>query len=887
MKDIDPESKNYTWIFKTLFILAISGSLILGVIGGGVYIYFAKDLPDIFQVSDYRPLVVTQVIAGQGDKAEVMGEFFREKRYVIPYEKMSDLLVRAFLAAEDDQFFEHLGINIGSIIRASIANFRAGHVVQGGSTITQQVAKSLLLTPERSFLRKIKEVILANRIERNLTKQQILYLYLNQIYLGRGAYGVQAASRVYFQKDVSALTLAEAALLAGLPQAPSRYHPINNPKESKKRQIYVLRRMKDTGYINEELMNEAIAQPIKVYPDEDINKKYAPYYVEHIRKQLVEKYGDKKVLEEGLSIYTPTTRALSLSAKRSLQEGLVAIDRRIGYRGPIKHLKTQSEVDDFILTARAKMINKKLGYEVLLPDGVVDSSAAAKAEGITSDIQLLSIGESYEAVVLNVDNKKKSTTVSIGPLQAEIAMDQMTWAHPVRQDRLEKIYSDIPKLPSQVVKKGDVILAKILNVVGTNITAGLDQEPMKKGQGIQGAVLSLETNTGNVLAMEGGFDFSESEFNRAIQAQRQPGSAFKPIIYAAGLEAGYTPVTVLVDSPLVYEDEETGKWKPSNFEERFYGDTTFRQALIKSRNVPTIKIVQSLQVSKIIDYAKRLGLTAQMNQDLSISLGSGGVSLLELTKLYALFPRLGRKISPVFINKIVDRDGNILEEYLPQTLPQVIKTPTSTYTPPPVLASAPKGPKTPQPTSQPTPQPTPTATLKRIIPEIYPLADDPDQVMDPRTAYQMCHLMKEVVNYGTGHAAKSLERVAAGKTGTTNDYNDAWFVGFTPEVVTGTWVGFDNQKVIGPNETGAKAALPIWINYMRDAIKNYPMDSDFTIPPGIVFASIDPNTGKLLPPNASQAIKEAFLEGTEPKEVADVDNVRPQSQSQFFKEDTE
>ncbi len=881
MKEID-ETQNYSWIIKTLFFLAIIGSLVLCVLGGGVYLYFSKGLPDIVQVSDYKPLTVTQVIAGQGDKAEVIGEFFIEKRYVIPYEKMSDLLVRAFIAAEDDQFFEHPGINVASIIRASIANFRAGHVVQGGSTITQQVAKSLLLTSERSFIRKIKEVILANRIERNLSKQQILYLYLNQIYLGRGAYGVQAAARVYFHKDVQALTLAEVALLAGMPQAPSRYHPINNPKESKKRQIYVLRRMFETGYINEQLMNEAIIQPLKIYPDEDLNKKYAPYYVEHVRKHLVEKYGDKKILEEGLTVYTPTTRTLSYAAKKSLQEGLQAVDKRIGYRGPAHHLKTQPEIEDFISSSRVKMINRKLGYELLLNDGVIDSSKAAQLEGIQTDVQLLNLNESYDAVVLAVDNKLKKAIISIGPVKAELPMENMTWAHPVRQDRLEKFHNDQPKLPSQVLKKGDIIFAKVLSITGEVVVTALDQEPLKKGQGIQGAVFSVEASTGNVLAMEGGFDFAESEFNRAIQAQRQPGSSFKPIIYAAGLEAGYTPVSVLVDSPLVYEDEESGKWKPGNFEERFYGDTTFRQALIKSRNVPTIKIVQSLQVSKIIEYAKRIGLNAQMNQDLSISLGSGGVSLLEMTKTYALFPRLGRRVTPVFINKVVDRDGKVLEEYLPQTLPLVVKTPA----PIALVSSIPSSTPTATPTSSPTPLAA-TNVLKRVIPEIYPLTDDPDQVMDPRIAYMMCHLMKEVVNYGTGHAAKSLERVAAGKTGTTNDFNDAWFVGFTPEVVTGTWVGYDNQKVIGPNETGAKTALPIWISFMREAIKSYPMDSDFTIPPGIVFASIDPNTGKLLPPNSSQAIKEAFIEGTEPTEGVDQDNLRPQSQSQFFKEDTE
>jgi penicillin-binding protein 1A len=384
----------------------------------------------------------------------------------------------------------------------------------------------------------------------------------------------------------------------------------------------------------------------------------------------------------------------------------------------------------------------------------------------------------------------------------------------------------------------------------------------------------MDAQTGEVLAMEGGFDYEQSEFNRAVQAQRQPGSAFKPIVYASALEKGYTPASIIVDSPIVYQDSDS-KWKPANFEEKFYGDTTFRQALIKSRNVPTIKIVQSIGVPYVIDYAKRLGFQSNFNNDLSISLGSNATSLLDITSVYALFPRMGRKIKPVFISQVADRDGKILEETKPEPLasPHVISAIPSPLPSGNAVAT--------------TSQPNAATGLVPISIPSYPPSGDPDQVLDPRVAYVMTNLMKEVVAYGTGHDAKALGRAAAGKTGTTSDYIDAWFMGFTPNVVTGVWVGFDNQKSIGRNETGARAALPIWLSFMKDAVKNYP-DSDFIIPAGVTFASIDAQTGKLAPANSSRAIKEAFIEGTEPKQSADSSSGdSSETPGDFFKEDSE
>ena len=852
--------KGIGWFVKSLFVLALIGTVLGTAVGIFAFWRFSSGLPKIIEVSDYRPLTVTRIYGSGGKENALFGEFYKERRYLIPYDKIPEKMVHAFIAAEDDRFFEHQGVNLASIIRAAIVNFKAGHYVQGGSTITQQVVKSLLLTPERSFIRKIKEVILASRIEKNLTKQQILYLYLNQIYLGLGAYGVQAAAKTYFRKDVSALTLGEVALLAGMPQAPGKYSPHLNPKRAKERQLYVLRRMYENKYISQTELTEAAAEPIKIFTDEDTNTKYSGYLVEHIRRYLVEKYGDKAVYEEGLTVFTPARPELAEAAKNSIKEGVRQVDKRLGYRGPVKRITNPTEVENTLKEQRLQLIERKLQYKVFTPDGRLDAFEALKAATIAADVQLLDINGIYPAIVSSTDDKKKTSGVLIGALKAELPLEKMKWAKPVKEEKPRPNLRGEPTAPSKVLYKGDLILVRVESITGNHILVSLEQEPE-----LQGALMSFEAQTGNVLAMEGGYDFKQSEFNRAVQAFRQPGSAFKPIIYSAAMEKGFSPASVIVDSPLVYGDDESGKWKPTNFEEKFYGDTTFRQALIKSRNVPTIKIVQEIQVPFVIDFAKRLGLSGQFSPDLSISLGSGSVSLYELTKAYAVFPRLGRKVSPIFINEVKDRDGLVLEEQKPvQSVARV-----SSADGEPVDLQG-------QPTSA---SPRPQLSLP-----LYPDPNDSDQVLDPRIAYVMTHLMKEVVAYGTGHGAKDLSKAAAGKTGTTNEYLDAWFLGFVPEVVTGVWVGYDSQRSLGPGETGARAALPIWLSYMREAVKDLP-ESDFNIPPGVVFVSIDPASGKRAAPNSSFSIKEAFLEGSEPTEVAGPSGTRTKSQSEFFKED--
>jgi penicillin-binding protein 1A len=799
-------------LLKYLFIVLVVSTVVGSMFGAAIFVYFSRGLPSIITTEDYKPLTVTRVI-GRGDV--VVGEFFEERRYVVPLEKIPEHVQKAFIAAEDDRFFDHQGIDLQGILRAAIANFRAGRVVQGGSTITQQVAKSLLLTPERSFFRKMKEVILANRMEKNLGKKQILYLYLNQIYLGNGAYGVEAAARVYFNKEAKDLTLAEGAILAGLPQAPTKYSPLSNPKLAKQRQQYVLRRLQEDGTITQAQMEDAVKQPLRIYLPSELNEKFAPYFVEHVRKHLLEKYGKEGVYESGLTVRTPVDPVLSQLATKVVQEGLRSIDKREGYRGPIRKNKTPDEIATAIADATEYNITQKFPFKVLLPDGTHAKDPKTRLAGLKSDLDAFDEDKIYQGVVLTVDDAKKVVTVTLGAFKGEILLDRMRWAQLVKTPSSTGI--DAITRPSQALQKGDLILVRLINK-GTPKTPtpelALEQEPL-----VQGALLSMDVVTGEILSMVGGYDYKQSEFNRAIQAERQPGSVFKPIVYSAAIDKGFTAATIIQDSPIVFNAGENEKWKPENFEEKFYGDTIFRSALIRSRNIPTIKIAQDIQVPYIIDYAMRLGFPNKINADLSIALGSTSVSLLDLCKIYSIFPRGGRRLKPIFISKVIDRDGKVLEENAP-TASQPPLNPNLPAPPKPVKVAGELQADIAAGTADPnrgawTPDPT-----------------DPDRVMDPRTAYVMTHLMNEVATVGTGHEAKNLGRPAAGKTGTTSDYIDAWFMGFTPQIVTGTWVGFDTQKTIAPKATGGLIALPIWLEYMKEAVKPYP-DADFAVPKGV------------------------------------------------------
>jgi len=778
-------------IFVTLFKWLVILIFLTGLIGcasiAGLYYYLSQDLPKINTLKDYRPATVTSVFSDDGRK---IGEFYEERRIVIPLEEMPDNLKNAFVAAEDSRFREHPGIDITSIIRASIKNFKAGTIVQGGSTITQQVTKSFLLTPERTYERKIKEAILAYRIEKKFTKDEILFLYLNQIYLGHGAHGVEAASENYFGKHAKDLNLAECSILAGLPQAPSRYSPFRFPDRAKQRQVYVLNRMKEDGIITNLEATEAIDLKLDIKPRKNWFIERVPCYTEHVRRYVEKNYGKDALYKQGLQIHTAVNIELQKIGREAVNKGLIDLDRRSGYRGPLKNIPA-IQVENFCAT-----ISEKIGKK------------------------LLEKGNTYEGVVLNIDDEKKVTHVRVADFHGIIKLETMKWAR--KPDLDVAYYESSVKRPSQAFRVGDVILVKVLNeqVENNELEFSLEQEPVA-----QSALLSIEAETGHVKTMIGGRDYRNSQFNRAYQSRRQPGSAFKPIIYAAALDKGYTAASVIIDSPVVYEDlKRDFIWKPRNYKEKFFGPTLFREALVKSRNIVTIKILQDIGINYVTQYSKKLGINSEISQDLSIALGSSGLSLLEIVNAYSVFSNLGYLIEPVFITKIYDRDGTLLE----------------------------------------------TSKLIR------------KKVIDMSTAYIMTNVMESVVKQGTGWRIKAMKRPAAGKTGTTNNLFDAWFLGYTPRYTTGVWVGLDQEAPLGKGETGSRAASPIWLDFMQNALQGKPART-FNVPEGIVFAKIDAKTGLLPIESSEKTVFECFKEGTVPSDYSPEPDTAADSEELFKK----
>jgi penicillin-binding protein 1A len=779
------------WSFLLGFIFALLGAMA----GIGVYFYLSNNLPQISSLTEYHPPIITTVYSDDGRK---IAEFFEERRIIQPLDQIPQELINAFIAAEDSRFYKHKGIDFYSIIRAFFKNLEAGTIVQGGSTITQQVTKSFLLTPEKSYTRKLKEAILAYRIDKAFNKTEILYLYLNQIYLGHGAYGVEAAAENYFGKSAQDLNLAECAILAGLPQAPSKYSPFRYPERAKQRQIYVLNRMVDEGFITNIEATEAINTPVEIKPRRNWYIEEIPYYTEQVRRYVEEKYGRDMLYNQGLKIYTAANIEMQKIAEEEVEKGLYELDKRQGFRGPEKHLAPE-EIEAFSKTVQS---------------GLEDHP--------------LEVGQTLKGVVIKVDDSQKVVTVRTGNALGQITIEDMEWAR--KPDPEVAYFETKVKLPSEALRIGDVILVKVKAKIkdADSWQLALEQEPVA-----QAALLCLEAETGFVKVIVGGRDFRDSQFNRAFQSRRQPGSAFKPIIYAAALDKQFdepdkffTPASVIIDSPIVFEDEERDfTWKPRNYKERFFGPTLMRDALAKSRNVVTIKILQDIGVEYAIEYAKKLGITSELSKNLSIALGSSGVSLLELTKAYSVFANQGYLIEPVFIVKIEDRDGNVLEEMAPERIKVIEKT----------------------------------------------------------TAYLMTHMLEGVVKYGTAWRLKALNRPVAGKTGTTNNLFDAWFLGYSPQYITGTWVGFDDEAPLGKSETGSRAASPIWLGFMQRILADKPLKV-FEVPEGVVFTKIDAETGLLPIPESKETAFVCFKEGTEPTEYSK----RPgeiADTGEFFKKD--
>jgi penicillin-binding protein 1A len=746
-------------VLRWLRILAWLGllGLVLGVSAViGVYSYFNRSLPeDLTQIHYYRPLRTTEVYAAGG---ELIGEFFLERREVVPLSRIPDHMLQAIVAAEDQRFFTHPGIDPIGTVRAFVANLSGSGLKQGASGLTQQLARGFFLSPERNYTRKIKEAILSFRIENELTKEQILELYLNHVYLGHGAYGVAAASRAYFGKNIEDISLGEAAILAGLPQAPTRYSPYVSYKSARTRQSYVLGRMVALGFITPRQAEEAIRAPLFIVAKTDTNAQQAPYFVAEVRERLIAQLGWDRVYGGGLKVYTTVDLRAQEAAQEAVRAGLVAVDRRRGWRGPLARL------GELGVKAERERLSASLAHERL---------------GVTA-------AGSYRGVVTWLSDKEPALTIAVGSLSFSLDAEDLRWAMKSRLSSDGESFQPASKV-SQAFAIGDVLPVKIKSLPGTE-TPGvvvLDEEPL-----VQGALVALEPSTGEVKALVGGYDYEKSEFNRATQGLRQPGSSFKPIIYAAALDAGYTPESIVHDAPISFPLADGQTWTPQNFGDRYYGDIKLRDALAKSLNTVAVRLALEVGIPRVVEYARRFGVTTPLPNDVSVALGSGEVTVLEMAAAYAVFPRMGRRVEPVFIRRIEDDQGAVIW-------------------------------------SQPAPAPPP-----RVDP-FAPARADPEQAISPATAYLMIDMMKGVIDHGTATKAKLLGRPAAGKTGTTNASRNVWFNGYTPDLVCTVWVGYDDNRPLG-KETGGSGAVPIWMAFMQAAEEDLPV-RDFATPAGIQF----------------------------------------------------
>ncbi|WNG60687.1 PBP1A family penicillin-binding protein [Archangium gephyra] len=822
---VPPKRPIWVRLLKFAAWATLTGATAAVVAVAGVYYHYSQGLPDIPKVDQYWPPIVTEVYT---DDAVLAGEFYHHRRKVVPYERIPKRLVQAFIASEDSSFFDHYGVDVLGTARAATKTIRKklglGGSVQGGSTLTQQTAKAVLIAAEgyesataKNLTRKVREAILARRLEESLTKEEILYLYLNNVFLGHHSYGVQSAAENYYRKDVRDLTLGEMTLIAGLPQAPSRYSPFKKPEAAKKRRSYVLRRMFDEGMITAQEREQADAEPVNVYPVEDVFHEFAPFFTEQVRRDVVDRYTNKTLLNDGLKIFATMDSERQRAAQESVLEGLMAIDKRQGFRGPVKQLLTEQERKEFI-----------------------DKSVKAMGDEQLQENKL------YVARVTKVE--PEGVEVQVGPHKGLLPLMGMRWARKVNP---EGYYPGLMLTSARkVLNVDDVIVVR--HVVKKELTDDnvqfdrkLDKEipegvplfRLEQEPELQSALVSIDPHRQYLTAMVGGYDFDANEFNRAFQACRQPGSSFKPLVYSAALEQlGWTGATIIVDSPIVEHDPENGvAWKPDNYSDEFLGDVLLRTALVNSMNIPAVKTFAAVGVKNMAEWSTRLGLTTPMNQDFSAALGSSCVYPYDLANVYAVFNRYGRKKPTYFIRKIEDRFGRTLEDH--------------------------------------TAYDDAWAPLQDRVAAGYARLFEPgEQVMSPETGFITTSLLRGVVAEGTGGPAQKLGKPAAGKTGTTNDSFDTWFAGFTRDLVTVTWVGYDkNEHPLGRYETGGRASLPIWLNYMKPALAARPQ-SEFWPPEwlrdNMRLLRIDKKTGKIASSGTKDATNIWFKKGTQPEDVA-------------------
>lgn len=768
-------------ILALLSMAGIGALMALAVVFYAIHV-FSQDLPDYSKLATYEPPISTRIHAADGRLIE---EFATEKRVFVPIEVIPKQVIHAFLSAEDRNFYHHPGIDIMGIARAVVTNLKnmgAGRRPVGGSTITQQVAKNFLLSNELSYKRKIREALISFRIEKTFSKDQILELYLNEIYLGKGRYGAAAAALGYFDKALDELTLAEAAYLAVLPKAPNNYQVENHAKQAKYRRDWILSRMHDDGYITEEQMEQAQAEPLEIHPQKTLENVDARYFDEDIRRDLINRYGENALYEGGLSVRSTLDPYLQQVAAASLRSGLVRYDRRHGYRGPVQHVDS---TDQWPL--KLSVIEKPKGSQ---------------------NWQL--------AIVLETQPKQAIIGLKGGD-KGTIPLSQLTWA---RKALPRNAVGGAIAKPGDAIKVGDVILVKRIK---NTSTYSLQQIPKA-----QGGIIVMDPHTGRVLAMQGGFDYGFSEFNRASQAMRQPGSSFKPFVYLAALNSGFTPSNLVLDGPVEFSmGHGQGTWRPENYAHDYLGLIPLRRGLELSRNTMTVRLADHIGMKQVVDTAKKFHIFDNMPPYLAMALGSGDTTLMRMVTGYSMVVNGGKDITPTLIDRIQDRHGKTVYRHDTRECKDCGDR------------IAWKG------------QPVP------VIP------DNRTQVTDPRTAYQLVSMMEGVVQRGTATLLKDVGRPVGGKTGTTNDYKDAWFIGFTPDLVIGTYVGFDEPSSLGDKETGGRTATPIVRAFMKVALEGVP-PTPFRIPEGVSLVKIDPYSGQRADPTDTKAIWEAFIPGTEP-----------------------
>ncbi len=733
----------------------------------------SQTLPDIRQLGEYEPPVTTRLYAGNG---ELIKEYAAEKRFFTPINKVPDLVKNAFISAEDKNFYSHGGLDYVGLARAVLSNFKnfaSGRRPQGASTITQQVAKNMLLTSELSYIRKIKEAFLAYRLEEAFTKDHILELYLNEIYLGNRAYGVAAASINYFGKPLKSLSIEEAAYLAALPKGPNNYHPIKRYDNAVARRNWVIQRLQEEGYITQTQSIEAQEKPLVVVDKEKRFVEGGDYFSEEVRKEVQDKFGDSAINEGGLMIRTTINPKLQEIAYKTFTKNIEAYDRKHGYRGPIANF---ADIKDF--------------YK------------SKKPAGSSKNWQL--------AYVLNVTNSQADIEL-LDKKQGVVLLKDIAWA---KKTLKNQAWGATPSSATQVFKKGDVILVEAK-------TTSSDSYNLRQIPDVDGGLIALDPHTGKILALIGGYSFEKSEFNRAIQANRQTGSVFKPFVYLAALENGYSPNDLILDAPFVL-DQGPGlpKWKPKNYSSVFYGLTTLRQGVEKSRNLMTVRLAQALGMDKVADFAKKMGITKNMPHLLSMSLGSSDSKLIDMTTAYAMIVNGGKQIKPYFIEQVQDRYGKSIYKHDKR---ECVDCKASKFN-------------------------------NQDVPELNDLRQ---QVIDPLSAYQMTSILQGVAQRGTGARLKYIGKNIGGKTGTTNDSKDGWFIGFTPNLVVGVYVGFDEPRTLGKRETGASTGLPIFYDFMQEALKDVP-NVPFRVPSGINFVRVNYNDGRLASFSDEVVITEAL-----------------------------